>query len=208
MVQQIGTCLPRQETGIRSLVQEDPQSKLSSWTNYWACQPQLLSPHAATTEALTPSACAPQQEKLRQWEAHALKLQSSLHLPQLQKAHVQQRRPSPTNKITDIKFKRINRKKTVMSQNLEEGQFQGRNSQLCWMSVTQLCSTLWNPMDCSPPGSFVHRILQARILGLGSRSLLQGLFQTQGWNPGFLHCRWVLYHLSHWGSLLNVTRSK
>ena len=27
-----------------------------------------------------------------------------------------------------------------------------------------LCPTLCDPMDCSPPGSFVHRILQARIL--------------------------------------------
>ena len=32
------------------------------------------------------------------------------------------------------------------------------------MLVTQLCSTLCNPMDCSPPGSSVHGILQARIL--------------------------------------------
>ena len=34
------------------------------------------------------------------------------------------------------------------------------------MSVlfTQLCLTLWNPMDCSPPGSSVHEILEARIL--------------------------------------------
>ena len=30
--------------------------------------------------------------------------------------------------------------------------------------VTQLCLTLCNPMDCSSPGSSVHRILQARIL--------------------------------------------
>ena len=29
--------------------------------------------------------------------------------------------------------------------------------------VTQSCLTLCNPMDCSPPGSFVHGILQARI---------------------------------------------
>ena len=28
----------------------------------------------------------------------------------------------------------------------------------------QSCLTLCDPMDCSPPGSFVHRILQARIL--------------------------------------------
>ena len=30
--------------------------------------------------------------------------------------------------------------------------------------VAQSCLTLWDPMDCSPPGSFVHGILQARIL--------------------------------------------
>ena len=30
--------------------------------------------------------------------------------------------------------------------------------------VTQLCPTLCNPTDCSPPGSSVHGILQARIL--------------------------------------------
>ena len=30
--------------------------------------------------------------------------------------------------------------------------------------VTQLCPTLHNPMDCSPPGSSVHGIPQARIL--------------------------------------------
>ena len=32
------------------------------------------------------------------------------------------------------------------------------------LPVTQLCSTLCKPMDCSPPGSFVHGIIQARIL--------------------------------------------
>ena len=31
-------------------------------------------------------------------------------------------------------------------------------------SVTQSCLTLWDPMDCSPPGSSVYGILQARIL--------------------------------------------
>ena len=33
------------------------------------------------------------------------------------------------------------------------------------MLVPQSCLTLCNPMDCSPPGSSVHRILQAGILG-------------------------------------------
>ena len=31
-------------------------------------------------------------------------------------------------------------------------------------SVTQFCPTLWDPTDCSPQGSSVHGILQARIL--------------------------------------------
>ena len=36
--------------------------------------------------------------------------------------------------------------------------------------------------------------------GVGSLSLLQGIFSTQGPNPGLLHCRWILYQLSHQGS--------
>ena len=34
----------------------------------------------------------------------------------------------------------------------------------------------------------------------GSLSLLQGIFPTQGSNPGLLYCRWILYHLSQKGS--------
>ena len=36
--------------------------------------------------------------------------------------------------------------------------------------------------------------------GGGSLSLLQGIFPTQGWNPGFPHCRRILYQLSYQGS--------
>ena len=35
---------------------------------------------------------------------------------------------------------------------------------------------------------------------VGSLSLLQGVFPTQGLNPGLPHCRWILYQLSHKGS--------
>ena len=34
----------------------------------------------------------------------------------------------------------------------------------------------------------------------GLPSLLQGIFTTQGSNPGLPHCRWILYHLSNKGS--------
>ena len=33
--------------------------------------------------------------------------------------------------------------------------------------------------------------------GVGSRPLLQGIFPTQGLNPGLPYCRWILYQLSH-----------
>ena len=53
-----------------------------------------------------------------------------------------------------------------------------------------------DPMDCSPPGSSVHGILQARILEWGCHFLLRGMFPTQGLNPHFLcllNCRRILY---------------
>ena len=36
--------------------------------------------------------------------------------------------------------------------------------------------------------------------GVSSLSLFQGIFPTQGSNPGLLHCRWILYQLSYQGS--------
>ena len=39
------------------------------------------------------------------------------------------------------------------------------SSCLCVHAVTQPCAALCDPMDCSPPGSSVHGILEARILG-------------------------------------------
>ena len=36
--------------------------------------------------------------------------------------------------------------------------------------------------------------------GVGSLSLLHGISPTQGLNPGLLHCRWIIYQLSHKGS--------
>ena len=40
--------------------------------------------------------------------------------------------------------------------------------------------------------------------GVGSLSLLQRIFTTQGSNPDLPHCRRILYQLSHQGSLLNI----
>ena len=54
-------------------------------------------------------------------------------------------------------------------------------------------------MDCSPPGSSVQWNSPGKSTGVGSHSLLQGIFLTQGLNPGLQRCRRILYHLSHQG---------
>ena len=57
------------------------------------------------------------------------------------------------------------------------------------MKVTQLVWLFATPLN-SP----------AQNNGVGSLSLLQGIFLTQGSNPGLPHCRQILYQLSHKGS--------
>ena len=65
----------------------------------------------------------------------------------------------------------------------------------------QLCPTLCYPMDCSPPVSSVHGILQART-GVVCHFLLQGIFPTQGSNPRLLCWQSDSLPLSCQGSLL------
>ena len=55
-----------------------------------------------------------------------------------------------------------------------------------WTQTQKLALSLWNT-----PG---------QNTGVGSLSLLQGIFPTQALNPGLLHCRQILYQLSHQGS--------
>ena len=59
-------------------------------------------------------------------------------------------------------------------------------------SHVQLFVTLW-----SPPGSSVHFLSPGKNSGVGCHALLQQIFPTQGSNPGLLHCKQILYHLSH-----------
>ena len=49
-------------------------------------------------------------------------------------------------------------------------------------------------MDARLPCSWVS---PGKDAGVGSLSLLQGIFLTQGWNPGLPHCRQIPYQLSH-----------
>ena len=63
--------------------------------------------------------------------------------------------------------------------------------------VAQVCLTICNPMDCRPSGSSAHGDSPGKNTGVGCHALLQGIFSTQGSNPGLPHCRWILYCLSH-----------
>ena len=61
-----------------------------------------------------------------------------------------------------------------------------------WSESPSVVSNSLRPMDYT-----VHGILQARILEWVAFPLLQGIFPTQGLNPGLLHCRQILYHMSY-----------
>ena len=52
---------------------------------------------------------------------------------------------------------------------------------VCVCEVPQSCPTLCNPVDCSPPGSSVHGILQARILEWVAISFSRGSSRPRDW---------------------------
>ena len=65
----------------------------------------------------------------------------------------------------------------------------------CVANESESCSVVSDSMQpyglCSPWNS------PGQNTGVGSLSLLQGIFPTQGLNPGLPHCRQILYQLSH-----------
>ena len=66
--------------------------------------------------------------------------------------------------------------------------------------VARSCLTLYDPMDCSPPGSSIHGILQARILEGVAIPFSRGFSQPR--DQTLVSCTFwqILNHLSHWGS--------
>ena len=65
------------------------------------------------------------------------------------------------------------------------------------------CSVVFNslpPRGLKPARLFCPWDFPGKNTGVGSLSLLQGIFPAQGLNPGLPHCRQILYHLSHKGS--------
>ena len=76
--------------------------------------------------------------------------------------------------------------------------------------LTKVCFIKWKWSHSVVSNSGPHGLEPSRLLrpydfpgkstGVGCHLLLQGIFSTQGSNPGHLHCRQTLYHLSHQGS--------
>ena len=75
-----------------------------------------------------------------------------------------------------------------------------------WICSSHRWPQYWSfSLNISPSNEY-SGLISFRIdwfdLQLGSPSFLQGIFQTQGLNLGLLHCRYILYCLSHQGSLM------
>ena len=103
--------------------------------------------------------------------------------------------PETTNRTNGTALKTLDVKKQK-AVTLRDGK---QDEPVVKVSVAQSSPRLCDPMDWSPPGSSVHRILQARILEWGAISFSRGSFLTQGWNLGLLHCKRILYHQSQKG---------
>ena len=74
-------------------------------------------------------------------------------------------------------------------------------------SLHASCLTLWDPMDCSLPGSSVHRILLARILEWVAISSSKGSSRPKDQTvTSGVYCfgRWILLPLSHLGALFSL----
>ena len=65
------------------------------------------------------------------------------------------------------------------------------------MHHVRLFATSWTVARQLP---LVHGDSPGQNTGVGFYALLQGIFSTQGSNPGLPHCRRILYHLSHQGT--------
>ena len=63
---------------------------------------------------------------------------------------------------------------------------------------SESCSVISDSLQ--PHGLYSPWNSPGQNTGVGSLSLLQGISPTQGLNPGFPHCRRILYQLSHKGS--------
>ena len=90
---------------------------------------------------------------------------------------------SPSNENSGLTSFRIDGFDLLAVQGTLNSLLQHHNSKASTYQVlvTQSCPTLWDPMDCSPPGSSVHGISQARILEWVAIPFSRGSSQCREW---------------------------
>ena len=71
-------------------------------------------------------------------------------------------------------------------------------------SVTQSCPILCGLRDCSPSGSSIHGIFQARILDWVAISFSRGSFGPREQTHIFCIGRWILYHFTTWEAWVSL----
>ena len=96
--------------------------------------------------------------------------------------------------VLSRKFKKNKAPKstTLQFEESEKVQWKWKSTSHVWLLAAPWTVTPWR--------SSVLGDSLGKNTGLGCHSLLQGIFPTQGMNPSLLHCRWILYHLSHQGN--------
>ena len=76
----------------------------------------------------------------------------------------------------------------------------------CSLKWSESCSVMSNFFQ--PHGLYSPWNSPGQNTGVGSLSLLQGIFPAQGSNPGLPHCRRILHQLSHKGSPIQTAQSR
>ena len=71
---------------------------------------------------------------------------------------------------------------------------------ILWWWFSCSCPTLLQPHGLWPSRVLCPWDCPGQNTGVGFHFLLEGIFLAQGSNPSLLHCRWILYQLSHQGS--------
>ena len=83
----------------------------------------------------------------------------------------------------------------VLWQSKLEKATDGLSLEFQFSSVAHLCPAICNPMDCSPPGSSHNGDSPGKDNGICCHALFQGIFPTQGSNPGLQHCMQIFFFL-------------
>ena len=108
----------------------------------------------------------------------------------------------------------VNWDEDVLEDSNEAGDAESLHSDESSLSVEEVLPLLKESSSVMSISLWSHGLQPARLLclwnssgknaGVGCHSLLQQIFPTWELNPELLHCRWILHHLSHKGSLVGA----